>query len=219
MNSIRPSTQDFPLCVDLDGTLAKTDLLFETAIGAIRKNWTIIFRLPIWFFAGKARAKRQLAKISTCNLEIIPWNHELIGYLKKERENGRQIVLATANDRIVAESVARHLGLFDEVIASDGITNIKGAAKSKILVDRYGEHCFSYAGNDISDLPVWKKAKTALVVNATDAISKAVAKMVPIECEFEGRKSVLLAFIKGCRIYQWIKNILIFIPLVAAHRL
>jgi len=223
MNSpVNPPDQlnhSVPLCVDLDGTLVRTDFLLETAIVAIRNHWPIIFQLPFWFLTGKARAKSKLAKFGTCNLETIPWNEEFINYLKKEHEKGRRIVLATASDRSIAESVALPLGIFEEVISSDGITNIKGEAKAKVLVDRYSEHGFDYAGNDNSDLPVWKRARTALIVNARSNVSKSVAKLVHVEHEFGRRRPVILGLIKGCRIYQWIKNILVFIPMVVAHRL
>ena len=211
--------REVPLCVDLDGTLAKTDLLLETIVNAIRKNWFRLFLIPAWFFPGKAAAKSRLAAIGSIDPSTVPYNDNLIAYLRREHDNGRKIVLATASDRKIAEPIARHLGFFDDVIASDGITNLKGEAKAKALVDLYGERGFAYAGNSRSDLPVWRRAKSALLVNTNRSVSRTVEVLLPIERKFQDRKPLLRALLKEMRPYQWIKNILIFIPSMTGHLL
>ena len=207
-----------PLCVELDGTLVKTDLLSEAAINAFRKNWTCILHSPFWLFSRKARMKI-LANIAPPGPESLPYDEELIAYLKKEREGGRMIVLATAHDRSIADQIFRHLNIFDEVIASDRVSPLGGEAKAKVLVDRFGERGFVYAGNRISDLPVWKKAKAAVLVNASNAVHRAVYGSVPVEREFRSRKPVVMELLRAIRPYQWVKNLLVFIPPIAAHRL
>ena len=134
-----------PLCVELDGTLAKTDLLSEAAINAFRKNWTCILHSPFWLFSRKARIKILPANISPRDPESLPYDEELIAFLKKEHEGGRMIVLATAHDRSIADQISRHLNIFDEVIASDGVSPLGGEEKAKVLVDRFGERGFVYA--------------------------------------------------------------------------
>ena len=116
--------------------------------------------------------------------------------------------------------IARHLaGFFDDVIASDGITNLKGEAKANALVDLYGERGFAYAGNSRSDLPVWRRAKSALLINTNRSVSRTVEVLLPIERKFQDRKPLLRALLREMRPYQWIKNILIFIPSVTGHLL
>jgi 4-hydroxybenzoate polyprenyltransferase len=208
-----------PLCVDLDGTLAKTDLLLETIVNAIKIHWIHLFLIPAWFFSGKAAAKCKLATIGSIDPSTIPYNDNLIEYLRQEHERGRKIVLATASDRKIAEPIARHLGLFDDVIASDGVINLKGEAKAKALVDLYGEHGFVYAGNSRSDLTVWRRAKSALLINTNKSVSRTVATLLPIERKFHDRKSLLRALIREIRPHQWVKNFLVFIPPMAGHLL
>jgi 4-hydroxybenzoate polyprenyltransferase len=208
-----------PLCVDLDGTLSKTDLLLETIVAAIKIHWFHLFLIPAWFFSGKAAAKSKLATIGSIDPSTIPYNDNLVEYLRRERERGRKIVLATASDRKIAEPIARHLGFFDDIVASDGITNLKGEAKANALVDLYGDRGFAYAGNSRSDLPVWRRAKSALLVNTTRSVSRTVEVLLPIERTFHDRKPMLHAFIREIRPHQWIKNILIFIPPMAGHML
>ena len=216
----KPETgREMPLCVDLDGTLAKTDLLLESIVNAIKMHWIHLFLIPAWFFSGKAVAKRKLATTGFIDPSTIPYNDNLIEYLMRERESGRKIVLATASDRNIAEPIARHLGFFDDVVASDGITNLKGEAKAKTLVDLYGERGFAYAGNSRSDLPVWRRAKTALLVNTNRSVSRTVADLLPIERKFHDRKPLLHALMREIRPHQWIKNILVFIPPIAGHML
>jgi 4-hydroxybenzoate polyprenyltransferase len=211
--------REMPLCVDLDGTLAKTDLLPETIVNAIKIHWIYLFLIPAWFFSGKAVAKSKLATIGSIDPSTIPYNDNLIEYLRRERERGRKIVLATASDRNIAEPIARHLGFFDDVVASDGITNLKGEAKANALVNLYGERGFAYAGNSRSDLPVWRRAKSALLINTNRSVSRTVADLLPIERKFDDRKPLLYAFMREIRPHQWIKNILIFIPPMAGHLL
>jgi len=208
-----------PICVDLDGTLVKTDLLLETFINVVKNDWVNLFRVPAWFFLGKAAAKEKLAKISSIDPATIPYNEKLLEYLKKERLNGGKIVLATASDQQIAGQIALHLGIFDDVVASDGITNLKGEAKTKVLVERYGERGFVYVGNSRTDLKVWQRANSAILVNTGRSIPKAAAALCPVEGEFLDTKSSLQGLIKEARPHQWLKNLLVFISPMAAHLL
>jgi 4-hydroxybenzoate polyprenyltransferase len=209
---------DVPLCVDMDGTLIKTDIFFETLIIALRKRWRNVFFMPIWLSRGKAFLKRKLLGFGVPDPQSIPYNSELIEYLKSERDFGRKITLVTASDILAAGPVARHVGVFDDVMASDGGMNLKGAAKAQALVNRFGERGFVYAGNDKSDLEVWRRARCAIVVNAPEGLARKVAETTPIVCEFPGRIPVFRELVRAMRCYQWVKNILVFVPIVAAHR-
>ena len=113
--------------------------------------------------------------------------------------------------------MAEHLGLFDEVIASDGSHNLKGEAKARALIERFGLQGFAYVGNDAPDLPVWKAARSAVVVNAPRAIREQVMRTMVVEASFETRPSLLRAAVRAMRPHQWAKNVLVFVPLVMAH--
>jgi len=207
-----------PICVDLDGTLVFTDMFAETALSAIRKNILNLFLIPVWLLKGRAFAKKKLAESSSVDPSHLPYNNDLIAFLKKEREAGRKLVLVTASDKQAAVLIADHLNMFDEVIASDGSNNLKGKVKSSKLLKVFGEKEFIYAGNDTSDLHVWKNAQSAIMVNTPHALSKAVRGLVPVIHESTNRKNTFKELLRALRTYQWIKNILVFVPLIVSEK-
>lgn len=207
-----------PLCVDLDGTLIRSDLLVESTLLLLAKRPLAAFRIPGWLLQGKANLKRKIAERVELDPSALPYNEELIDWIKKQ-SGTRPIVLCTASDVNLAMPVADHAGIFDEVIASDGVTNISGARKSKVLTERYGEKGFDYIGNAPVDLEVWKHARQALVVERGTRLSTAAAKVTRVERRFETRGGGLRAWTKALRVHQWVKNVLVFLPLLAAHRL
>jgi 4-hydroxybenzoate polyprenyltransferase/phosphoserine phosphatase len=205
-----------PLCVDLDGTLLHIDTLHESAFAAAFDNWRVLLRLPGWLGEGKARVKAELAKRWRFNPATLPYNAYLLDYIRAQREAGRYLVLCTAADRSIAERVAEHLGLFDEVIASDGYTNLRGESKAEALRQRFGEGGFAYAGNDSTDFPVWDSASEAVVVNASGSVLRAAQSRYQVAATFADRGSTVRALVHGARPYQWVKNLLCFVPQIAA---
>jgi 4-hydroxybenzoate polyprenyltransferase len=207
-----------PICVDLDGTLIFTDMFVETALSAIRKNIFILFLIPFWLLKGRAFAKKKLAESSSVDPSHLPYNDELIAFLQKERETGRKLVLVTASDKQAAVSIADHLNIFDDVIASDGNNNLKGKVKSTELLRAFGNKEFIYAGNDVSDLHVWKNAQSAITVNTPHALTRAVRAIVPVTHEFSNRKNTFRELFRALRTYQWVKNILVFVPIIVSEK-
>src|SRR5687767_408170 len=134
-----------PLVVDLDGTLIKTDMLLETLVAVLARLPWLVLALPFWLLRGRAQLKRELASRARWSPENIPYRPEVLELLRGERSRGRRLVLATASDERLARRIADHLGTFDEVVASDGRNNLKGSAKCRALVERYGERGFDYA--------------------------------------------------------------------------
>ena len=188
-----------PLCVDLDGTLLKSDMLMEClAVAAKRAPW-LFLALPFWLLRGRAAMKRELATRVAPDAATLPYDEAFLGELRRQRAAGRAIWLATASDALLAQRVADHLGVFDGVIASDGRRNLKRAAKARVLVERFGERGFDYAGEDRHDVPVWKHAREPVVVRR--------------------ERRPLRSLARGLRLYQWAKNLLVFVPLLTAHRL
>lgn len=205
-----------PLCVDLDGTLIRSDLLIESALALIAQHPLSLFAMLWWLLRGKANLKRRVAERVSLDPTGLPYNKELIDWLRGQHK--RPIVLCTASDLRLAQPVADHVGIFDEVLASDGRTNLSGSAKAAALVARFGENGFDYVGNAPIDLAVWKHARSALVVERGNALSKAAARVATVERRFELSGGGIKAWIKALRIHQWIKNILVFLPLLASHR-
>jgi 4-hydroxybenzoate polyprenyltransferase/phosphoserine phosphatase len=206
-----------PLCIDLDGTLLNSDLLLESALAQLKQAPLSVLHWPRWLMRGKANLKTQIAQRVDLDIETLPYNRELLTFLHQQKAAGCPLILVTASHRKFAEPIAAHLGLFDEVLATDGKRNLAGAHKAEILVERYGERGFDYAGNAPIDLDIWKHARHALVVNAGPSLVKQVQAVCEVEQAFNPPKKSLHLWIKALRLYQWLKNGLIFVPLVAGH--
>ena len=206
------------LAVDLDGTLVKTDLLLEAVAGLLKKRPWYVFCLPIWLLRGVAYFKHQVASRFPIDAETLPYREEFTEYLKSQRAEGRTIVLATAGDIETARRVADHLRLFDLILASDGVTNLAGKAKRRRLVEQFGEKGFDYAGNSRRDIPVWAAARRAIVVNPSPLVRFGVARVANVDRVFEERGKSLADYLRPLRPQHWLKNLLLFVPLLAAHR-
>lgn len=204
-----------PLCVDMDGTLLNGDSLHEALLAALARQPLTLLRLPALLAGNRAELKRDLAARAGLDPALLPYNEPLLELLRREKAAGRRLVLATAADRALAEAVADHLGLFDRVIASEGGRNLRGAAKAEALAAEFGAGGFDYAGNDATDLAVWAKARRAMVVNAPNALAARIP--CPVAEVVEGRRSHgARAALKAMRPHQWSKNMLVFIPVIAA---
>jgi 4-hydroxybenzoate polyprenyltransferase len=208
-----------PLVVDLDGTLIYTDMLHESAIKVLRDRPLTTLWIPVWLSRGKAVLKQHLAQRSVFDPQTLPYNEELLSWLRQQKSVGRRLILCTASDRLIAESIAEHLDLFDEVIASDGRTNLSGIAKADALTQRFAETGFDYAGNSRKDIAVWAQAQRAVVVNAPASITQAARDCCEVEQVFPSPRTNIKTWIHVIRAHQWLKNLLIFVPLLAAREL
>jgi 4-hydroxybenzoate polyprenyltransferase len=208
-----------PLCVDLDGTLVRTDMLFETLAAALRRNPLVALALPFWLLRGRAHLKRRLAQRCAIDPSTLPYDESVLEMLRRERAAGRRLVLATATDEGVARGIARHLDLFDAVVASDGDRNLKGNAKARHLAEAYGERGFDYLGNDAADLPVWSRARTAYVASHGPAFPARVAASGADMRHVVTRRGARWALLRALRPHQWTKNVLVFVPVLTAHRI
>lgn len=204
-----------PLAVDLDGTLVKTDLLIESAFVLLKRNSLYFFVFPFWLLKGIAYFKRQISLRVTLDVPALPYREELIERLKAEHARGRRLVLATAADEGIARQVADYLGLFDAVLASDGTLNLSARAKCKQLVARFGLKGFDYVGNDRRDLVVWSSARKAILVSSSRHLKWRAGRVAEIEQIFSGPRGQALALIRAMRPEQWLKNLLVFVPLAA----
>ncbi len=216
------STQTFlpPLCVDLDGTLVRSDLLLESWLLLVKRNPLYVFRALIWLLQGRAALKAEIAARVKVNPATLPYNRELVVWLRGEKDRGREVWLCTASASGLAEAVARHLGIFTGVLASDASTNLAGQRKAERLVSRFGAGAFDYCGNERRDLAIWRHARAAIVVDVPPSFARRVESHVPVVQRFaRAQRGRLRTLLRALRPHQWAKNVLIFVPLLAAHRL
>ncbi len=205
------------LCVDLDGTLVKSDTLHDSALAVARHRPLALLKLPGWLLQGKASLKRHLAETIQLDVAHLPYNRELLQYLEQQRALGRPIYLATAADADTANRIAAHLGLFTGVLASDGQLNLAGKNKLAAFQSRFGDE-FAYIGNALPDLPLLQHSQEPMVANATPGLRAALrrARITPVR-SFNERASKFKSWLKAIRLHQWAKNTLIFLPLLLAH--
>jgi apolipoprotein N-acyltransferase len=173
-----------PLVVDLDGTVIKTDLMWESLARLLRRNPLQIFPILFWWMRGRAFLKKQLVARVKIDPATLSYNEKFLAWLREQKSAGRKIILATASDLQMAKPVADFVGIFDDVLASDGKTNLRSENKLKALVEKFGERGFDYAGNSSADLAVWRGAREAIVVHASAKVLKRAADCAKISAAF-----------------------------------
>lgn len=211
-------TAGVPLVVDIDGTLVHSDLLVESAFVLVRRSPQSLVRLPGWLRAGKATLKAEIARRADLGIENLPYNQPLIAYLRREKDNGRRLILATAANEKYAHQVAEHLQLFDAVLASDAQTNLAGDKKLAAIRAEVGDAPFDYAADHDVDHAIWRHARKAILVNANDKLERSARQSYDVGESFPPEKTDWRIWTKALRVHQWAKNALIFVPLLAAHQ-
>jgi 4-hydroxybenzoate polyprenyltransferase len=204
-----------PLVVDLDGTLTPTDTLVESLIKFVKQSPLNLLRLPLWLLKGRAGFKESIAARASISPEHLPYRETLLDYLREEKAKSRQIILATAAHKSIADGVSKHLGLFDMVLATQVGHNLKGKAKLQAIKESVGEK-FVYAGDSHADLPIWKAAQAAVLVDVAAHVAAVVRRDVPIEREFPKEDVGPAVWLRALRVHQWLKNLLLFVPLLTA---
>ena len=218
---LQPITR--PLCVDLDGTLVKSDTLIDSLLVLARKHPRLVPALFAKVLRGKASFKAFVTDNVTLDTQHLPYNRKLLHYLREQHREGRPIYLATGADVRIARRVAAHLGIFADVLGSDGATNLTGSRKlaalrSRLNATEFDATEFDYIGNDTPDLPLLAGAAEAMVANASRRLrSRLRARRIAPARSFEERNPLFSSALKAVRPYQWAKNLLIFLPLLLAH--
>jgi len=212
-------TRSLPLCVDCDGTLIRTDLLHESVLLLAKSSPLSLLKLPFWLLKGKAHLKQQIAQRVSLNAQTLPYDPEVLDLIRHARAQGRSVVLATASPRGQAEAIAAHLDLFDRVEATDALINLAGPNKAAHLESLFGRGGFDYAGNSRADLPVWAVSAGAIVVSSSQSLHKAAAASVSVLQVVKQLPRSLKVYAKAIRVHQWLKNLLVFVPVLAGHQL
>lgn len=208
-----------PLYVDLDGTLLKTDVLLESIVLLLKRNPLYGFLLPVWLLRGRARLKHELARRVQVACELLPLNPELLAFLRQEKDRGRRLVLISASNEAAVRAVGAHLDLFDLCLGSDADLNLRAEAKLASIRRLQPEGGFAYAGNSRADLVIWAAATQLYLVNCHPRLVERLVPRANAITQFDQPEPGLRRFIEACRPHQWLKNGLVFLPLLLSHQL
>ena len=206
-----------PLCVDLDGSLVLTDTLTELFLLFIKRKPWLLFFVPFWLLRGKANLKDEIAKRVKFDAATLPYRTELVDWLREEAASGRVLVLASGANRRVVQAIADHFGFFSDILASFGGTNLTGPAKANALRERFG--IFDYVGDAPVDMAVWRAARKSYFCGATPSHRSPYGREIKFERVFPLRRaSRNQLWLRALRVHQWVKNTLMFVPLILAHK-
>lgn len=205
--------------VDLDGTLLNSDMLYESFWNSLASDWKILFRLVPHLFSGRAKLKEILAGSDNTDPAILPYNEEVLNYIRSRKSIGDSIALITATDQKIVDKIADHLSLFDLVKGSDGDTNLKGIEKANYLNNTFGKKAFTYLGDSKADLHVWKYAKKAVTFTLSQKLRKNVEAVSSDVTHLNHTNQSVYQYFRALRPHQWLKNILIFLPILTAHEI
>ena len=212
-----PDNEAPVLAVDLDGTLIRGDLSGESLLVYLRGNPLGLLRVLLWLIRGRAFVKRQLARRVAIDYTRLPFRDDVLEFVRTEHRQGRKTVLASGSDELLAKPLADYLGCFDEVLASDGKVNMTGQRKAAGLAEAYPGKGIDYLGNSKVDVPVWRASRTVHVVSSSPGFTRFVQARFTIGKLFQYRVSLLSSLLRQCRITHWLKNLLLFVPLLASH--
>lgn len=209
------SAEKLPLFVDLDGTLIKTDSLLESVLLLLKSNPLYLFVLPLWLLRGRAAFKHKIASRVSLSAGRIPVNEEFFTWLKDQKE--RDLILISASNQKAVDEIARSFDLFDAHIGSTGTHNLKGENKLRRIRELSGDSRFAYAGNSRADLPIWEAASQVVMVNCPAQLGHKFRNHK--QClHFDPPGQLLRNLWRTMRPHQWLKNGLLFVPLILAHR-
>ena len=207
------------VCADVDGTIIASDLLYESLLFAIKRDFLTIFFLPFWLMRGRAYLKQRLAeRTDGFAVELLPLNSAVVSYLKEAAESGQRVFLASASDARLVERLADQFDFVSGVIGSDGTTNRKGAEKAKAIHAAIGDVSWEYLGDSAADFDVWREANSVVCVASRPSFARSVQRRFPDATVIEREPFSIGVALRALRIHQWLKNVLVFAPLVLAHK-
>lgn len=211
----RRNSKQKVLYVDLDGTFIKTDMLVESCLSLLVKNPVYLLYLPFWLMSGIANLKSQIAKRVTLDFRILPLNPELTNFLWERKEKGWEIILATASNDRIAKGIVKTFNIFDRYISSSDDTNLKSLRKLEKINAISGE--FSYCGNSMDDIVIFQHANESILVNpSSKKVFKAARPFVSQTLDNQ-KENTMKLWIKQLRVYQWVKNTLVVVPLILSQ--
>ena len=207
------------VCADVDGTLLATDLLYESLLVALKRRPWVLFVIPFWLLQGRAVLKARLAEQATAlRFDNLPLREEVVAYLKQQRERGCRIILASASHHTLVAGIARRIGSIDSIVASDEHANRKGTAKAEAIEAHIGQQSWSYIGDSRADFSVWSRARHQVCVSSSSALKGRFQREFPRGEVLSVTGASVSTWLRGMRVHQWLKNLLVFLPVALAHR-
>ena len=208
------------LAVDLDNTLIKTDMSFETLVFVIKNNPLLILKvLYIFILKGKSFAKKYLFENSNIDINDFKINQDIIDFIKKNKKKYIKVILISGSRHEIVRKFYDHTDIFDEYHGSDDNINLVGANKINFINSNYNKITFDYIGDSKKDIPIWKHCGHALIVSSDSLLSKLRDTNIPVEIISQNYEPTLNDFFYLLRVHHWIKNILLFIPMLLAHEI
>lgn len=218
--SLKRSEKPSVVCADVDGSIIATDLLYESLLFAIKQDMWVLFFVPFWLLRGRAHLKQQLAERSAgLSIDLLPMNASVISYLRAAAESGQRVMLASASDARLVERLADQFDFVSGVIGSNGTLNRKGSAKATAIREVLGDASWEYIGDSSADFEVWREAAQVVCVSSSPQFAARVKSRYPNAVILEKAPCTYKVFLRALRVHQWMKNILVFAPLVLAHQL
>ncbi|MFN3889768.1 MAG: UbiA family prenyltransferase [Beijerinckiaceae bacterium] len=138
-----------------------------------------------------ARSIARMADADDDEIANLPMNPDVIEAMRRRRAEGGRVVLVAAAPQPVAARFAGALGITDEAYGDVPA----GEARAAWLRTRFGDRAPHYVGDD----------------GAAPGVRQAVK--IPPPPQSAG------AYLKAMRPHQWVKNLLVFLPVVASHKL
>jgi len=209
-----------PLVVDMDGTFCLTDTLHEGVLAIVAQQPRRVFEIIQWLREDKAVFKQRVADLLVLDGDGLPRREEVVDYIADARAQGRQVLLVSAAAQRQVDAVASATDLFDEAVGTDGETNLAGQAKADWLVNRFGHGGYDYIGDSEADLVVWAHARRAIVVGPSTQVDRRLTTMDVPTVRLDEKPVAtthVKAAIKAMRPHQWLKNLLVLVPAIAAH--
>ena len=210
---------EIPLCVELNGTLIRSDTLYEGLARLLQRRLLNFFAALYWLALGRNTLRAEVAKRADLDVSSLPENEAFLEWLRQQRQSGRRLVLCTSASERVAKGLSERYGLFDRVIASNGDRYLDSRSKAACLLSEFGKQRYDYAGSDPQDLCVWQNARRAVVVEPDGAMQRRLGRLSSVERVFSSHIHILREWLRALRLHQWAKNVLIFLPPAAAHQL
>ena len=206
-----------PVIIDLDGTLIKTDTLLESVMALLKTNPLWLVMLPFWLLKGKAHLKNSIADKVEFDVKLLPYNQDVIEYIKAAKSQGHDCYLATGTVSKFAERISDHLNLFDDIFSTSRTINLTGTKKAILLNEKFGEGSYIYVGNHDVDLKIWKNSAEAVVVTHSKSLVNKAEKVNNNVQHIESETAGVKTYLKAIRVHQWVKNALLFVPLLTSH--
>lgn len=212
------------LAVDLDRSLIAGDLFLESLVQFLKREHAFgAWKVVAWFFRGGVPlVKTKIAERVAVDPATLPYNDDVLNLIKELTQDGWTAVLATGAAEPHAAPISEYLGIFAATFTTEADLNLKGKNKFLRIEKAFPTYAsFRYIGDSASDIPLWHKADLAYVVRPSRLLRYRL-QLQRISFRDLDEQSAVTTFrkvLKALRAYQWVKNLLILVPVIAAHQL